>query len=76
MELTHGNISANLLGLKHVWKGQLKHHTSLAFLPWAHVFGQTAELNSLIATGSSLGIVSNRYVSILAISYVLLMLYS
>ena len=33
---------------------------SMAFLPWAHVFGQTVELYGAMATGSSVGIVSDR----------------
>ena len=38
---------------------QLCQHPA-AYLPWAHVFGQTAELHSLLATGSCMAIVSNR----------------
>eukprot|EP01040_Poterioochromonas_malhamensis_P003295 gene3295-3513_t len=33
---------------------------SLAFLPWAHVFGQVNELHTFISTGSSLAIVPHR----------------
>ena len=32
----------------------------MAFVPWRHVYGQTAELHSLIACGSAMGIVSKR----------------
>ena len=60
VELSHHNIASNLRGLKHNYKEQLDHHISLAYLPWAHVFGQTAELHSLMATGSAMAIVSNR----------------
>jgi len=60
VELSHDNVVANLRGLKALWKDALNSHTSLAFLPWAHVFGQTAELHSLLATGSAMAIVSNR----------------
>jgi len=60
VELSHDNVCANLRGLKALWKDELNNHISLAFLPWAHVFGQTAELHSLLATGSALAIVSNR----------------
>lgn len=35
-------------------------HAPPAYLPWAHVFGQTAELHSLLSTGSCMAIVSNR----------------
>ena len=60
VELSHENIVANLYGLKSIWKDELLRNRSLAFLPWAHVFGQTAELHSLLAAGSAMGIVSNR----------------
>jgi long-chain acyl-CoA synthetase len=60
VELSHNNIVSNLRGLKDLWRDGLDNHVSLAFLPWAHVFGQTAELHSLMATGSAMAIVSNR----------------
>eukprot|EP00605_Chrysophyceae_sp_TOSAG23-4_P001253 GSChrysophyteH1.ASY1.ANO1.1364.1 assembled CDS len=60
VELSHENVVANLQGLDYCWQDRLDHMTSLAFLPWSHVFGQTAELHSLLALGSSLGIVSKR----------------
>ena len=60
VELTHDNVVANCEGLHAIYGSELEEHTSLAFLPWAHVFGQTAELHSLLASGSALGIVGNR----------------
>lgn len=36
------------------------HHTSVCFLPWAHVFGQVCELNALMAAGSCMAIAPNR----------------
>ena len=60
VELSHKNICSNLRGLKALWKDRLLSQTSLAFLPWAHVFGQTTELHSFIATGSAMGIVPTR----------------
>tara|TARA_A100001035_G_C27766332_1_gene493895 strand:+ start:28 stop:1464 length:1437 start_codon:yes stop_codon:yes gene_type:complete len=60
VEITHDNVVANCEGLHAVYGTELDNHTSLAFLPWAHVFGQTAELHSLLASGSALGIVGNR----------------
>ena len=60
VELSHDNVVANLRGLDFQWQNELEDNTSLAFLPWSHVFGQTAELHSLLAIGSSLGIVSKR----------------
>lgn len=60
VELTHDNVVQNCAGLHNIFDGDLSEHISLAFLPWAHVYGQTAELHSLLASGSALGIVSSR----------------
>lgn len=60
VELSHDNVVANLRGLDDLWRDEMATQTSLAFLPWAHVFGQTAELHSMLAIGSAMGIVSNR----------------
>jgi long-chain acyl-CoA synthetase len=56
--LTHDNIcfnvslflNANLVG---------EQDTSLAFLPWAHSFGQNCELHPMFASGASLGLVED-----------------
>jgi len=45
------NVSANLSVFDF-----LPTDRSLSFLPWAHAFGQTAELHTLIAAGASTGI--------------------
>lgn len=59
--LSHHNLISNLYGTKDMWQHELnKENVSLAFLPWAHVFGQTAELHSCMAAGSSMGIVNDR----------------
>lgn len=61
VELSHGNFVSNVkaarnrLGLAH-----LEQRRSLAFLPWAHVFGLTSELNSFFSNGSCMGIVPSR----------------
>ena len=60
VELSHDNVVANLRGLDDLWRDNMGDQTTLAFLPWAHVFGQTAELHSILAIGSCMGIVSNR----------------
>ena len=60
VELTHKNICSDLMGLKDVYKDKLDNNISMAFLPWAHVYGQTCELHSLLACGSTMGIVSHR----------------
>jgi long-chain acyl-CoA synthetase len=53
--LTHGNIASNINAIHEIF-----HHgsedRSLAFLPWAHAFGQTCELHSLVSSGCSMAI--------------------
>ena len=39
--------------------GMTKEDRSLAFLPWAHVFGQVAEVHGLINSGGSAGLVDD-----------------
>lgn len=61
MELTHGNIVSDIIGGRHLNREELHgDHTSLAFLPWAHVYGLTSELNSMISSGSAMAIVPHR----------------
>lgn len=60
VELTHANLVANLNGLADIWGEENYSAVSLAFLPWAHVFGQTCELYTLMATGSAIAIAPNR----------------
>ena len=60
VELSHNNVISNLKDLQVRWEDNLQEKTSLAYLPWAHVFGQTCELHCLIGTGSALGIVEKR----------------
>ena len=53
--LSHGNVISNLLGVQDGLPiGNIDR--SLAFLPWAHSFGHTAELHLLISIGASTGI--------------------
>jgi long-chain acyl-CoA synthetase len=58
--LTHGNIASNLKGMEQLWSGKLKKEVSLAFLPWAHVFGQTCEFYAAFREGNSMGIVNKE----------------
>jgi len=61
VELSHKNICSNVLGLRDLWGENLKlRQKSLAFLPWAHVFGMTCDLHALMASGSSGAIVPSR----------------
>jgi long-chain acyl-CoA synthetase len=53
--LTHWNIASNVIASAELFPiGPTDR--SLAFLPWAHSFGQTAELHLLFSRGCSLGL--------------------
>jgi long-chain acyl-CoA synthetase len=53
--LTHANFCANINAIYGLFPLS-EEDRSLAFLPWAHAFGQTAELHSLLSQGLSIGI--------------------
>ncbi len=53
--LSHENIVSNVLGCRGLLKVQ-PDDRSLSFLPWAHVFGQTGELQYLFLEGASLAL--------------------
>jgi long-chain acyl-CoA synthetase len=53
--LTHANVASNVSATHEVFPMELADR-SLSFLPWAHVFGQTAELHTLLSTGASLAL--------------------
>ena len=53
--LTHRNLAANVSGVLEVAPVR-EGDRSLAFLPWAHVFGGAIELNALIALGGTIAI--------------------
>jgi long-chain acyl-CoA synthetase len=55
VRLTHGNLAANVSGILEV-APMRDDDRSLAFLPWAHVFGGCVEVNSAIALGNSIAI--------------------
>jgi long-chain acyl-CoA synthetase len=58
VRLTHRNLAANvsaLLEIAPIGEGD----RSLAFLPWAHVFGGSVELNTLMGVGGSIAICDN-----------------
>jgi acyl-CoA synthetase (AMP-forming)/AMP-acid ligase II len=61
--LSHGNIVSMVRGMQGVWGEKFSGHRALSFLPWAHCYGQSAEVHSLLAAGSSLGIVSIRCIT-------------
>jgi long-chain acyl-CoA synthetase len=53
--LTHGNITSNVNAIHEVFEFDADDR-SLAFLPWAHSFGQTCELHCLVSMGCSMAI--------------------
>jgi long-chain acyl-CoA synthetase len=53
--LTHLNIASNISAIWAIFPIQ-EDDRSLSFLPWAHVFGQTVELHTLISRGSAMAI--------------------
>jgi long-chain acyl-CoA synthetase len=54
--LTHSNIANNLNAILEVFAIDPNGETSLAFLPWAHAFGQVAELYLLFSCGSAVAL--------------------
>lgn len=55
VKLTHHNLAANVSACLDIAPLQGEERC-LAFLPWAHVFGGTVELNTLIAYGGAIAI--------------------
>jgi len=53
--LSHRNICSNIQAMHEVMPIEAE-DVSLAFLPWAHSFGQVAELHALTSVGASLGL--------------------
>jgi len=50
--LTHENFASNVSAITDVFPIDLEDR-SLSFLPWAHSFGQTVELHTLLSVGAS-----------------------
>lgn len=56
--LNHSNICFNVNGILNV--GIIRpDDTSLAFLPWAHSFGQNCELHAMFGLGAAMGLIEN-----------------
>lgn len=53
--LTHANLASNVSAAHEVFPME-RRDRSLSFLPWAHSFGQTAELHCLFSAGASMAI--------------------
>lgn len=55
VRLSHENIASNVSALHEVFDLE-PDDRSLSFLPWAHSFGLTCELHTLLSMGASMGI--------------------
>jgi long-chain acyl-CoA synthetase len=53
--LSHSNLASNVSAVRALFP-ITPEDRSLAFLPWAHSFGQTAELHVILSFGASMGI--------------------
>ena len=56
--LSHGNLAGNASAALEIFPIRT-HDRSLSFLPWAHSFGQTAELHTLFAAGAAMALVES-----------------
>jgi long-chain acyl-CoA synthetase len=56
--LTHSNLASNVSAVQDTFP-ITEADRSLAFLPWAHVFGQVAELHFLLSKGASIALVES-----------------
>lgn len=54
--LSHFNIASNVSAVHQIFDGFTPDDRSLAFLPWAHVFGQTVELHLFYSVGASIAV--------------------
>ncbi len=53
--LTHGNLCSNLNGIHQILPDD-EGDVTCSFLPWAHSFGQTAELHAMLSRGTAMGL--------------------
>jgi len=54
--LSHGNMTSNAIGGNKLYKEMMNEDArSISILPWAHSYGQTAELYNWFLTGGSIG---------------------
>jgi long-chain acyl-CoA synthetase len=59
VRLSHANIAGNVSGFQEVVPLDGTHR-SLAFLPWAHVYGGSIELHGMLSLGASMAICEKR----------------
>lgn len=57
--LSHGNLTSNVIAGGGRFPEINEKSRSLSILPWAHSYGQTAELHNFINLGASIGLVRN-----------------
>ena len=55
VRLSHENLTSNVNAVQQMFPIE-EGDCSLSFLPWAHSFGQTCELNCLLSRGASMGL--------------------
>ena len=53
--LSHRNLASNAIAAKMTFKDFMATDRTMSFLPWAHSFGQTAELHMLVYVGACTG---------------------
>ncbi len=58
VELSHGNISSNVLAIAYLFESTYGGKRCLSFLPWAHAYAQTVELHATICVGSQIAVSS------------------
>jgi long-chain acyl-CoA synthetase len=57
--LSHGNCTSNSMAGVHMFPELTGLDVSLSILPWAHSYGQTAELNAMIYIGGAIGFIES-----------------
>jgi len=57
--LSHGNCTSNSMAGVSMFPELNEQGVSLSILPWAHSYGQTAELNAMVYLGGSIGFIES-----------------
>lgn len=57
--LSHGNLTSNAQSGYHLYPELNESSRSISLLPWAHSYGQSAELNNFLQFGGSIGFVED-----------------
>ena len=58
--LTHGNLTSNAIAAVTLFPTVTERTRAFSVLPWAHIYGQTAELHTVVQSGASVGIAASR----------------